>query len=211
MLLGHRYYDPNAGRFLTRDPEKDGRNWYVYCDNNPLKNIDPSGFEIPPAKTIRAGNRLVIGVRAFNAAQDPESYQSEHPGLTAAYMSHGHIHPGSPLWTNCATFASVAVGDSDTDFPEENTGNQSTYLANSNKWRALGDKEASKPGDIAVYPPYYDDHGVSHVGHIMVRAQDRYRKGKNLKSEWTAASLGDHGPTYTGTPGNRFTRYRIKE
>ena len=25
MLLGHRYYDPSTGRFLTRDPVKDGR------------------------------------------------------------------------------------------------------------------------------------------------------------------------------------------
>jgi uncharacterized protein RhaS with RHS repeats len=25
-LLGHRYYDPSKGRFLTRDPVKDGRN-----------------------------------------------------------------------------------------------------------------------------------------------------------------------------------------
>ena len=29
-LLGHRYYDPSTGRFLTRDPIKDGRNWYAY-------------------------------------------------------------------------------------------------------------------------------------------------------------------------------------
>ena len=44
-LLGHRYYDPTTGRFLTRDPIKDGRNWYAYVDNNPLKNVDPEGLE----------------------------------------------------------------------------------------------------------------------------------------------------------------------
>ncbi|HRI43296.1 MAG TPA: RHS repeat-associated core domain-containing protein [Fimbriimonadaceae bacterium] len=32
MLLGHRYYETDTGRFLTRDPIKDGRNWYGYCD-----------------------------------------------------------------------------------------------------------------------------------------------------------------------------------
>ena len=36
QLLGHRYYDPSTGRFLTRDPIKDGRNWYGYCGNNPV-------------------------------------------------------------------------------------------------------------------------------------------------------------------------------
>jgi RHS repeat-associated protein len=42
-LLGHRYYDPEIGRFLTRDSAKDGRNWYVYCDNNPVTKSDPDG------------------------------------------------------------------------------------------------------------------------------------------------------------------------
>ncbi|HMS57127.1 MAG TPA: RHS repeat-associated core domain-containing protein [Fimbriimonadaceae bacterium] len=43
MLLGHRYYDPNTGRFLTRDPGKDGRNWYSYCDGSPAGRVDPNG------------------------------------------------------------------------------------------------------------------------------------------------------------------------
>ncbi len=43
-LLGHRYYDSSTGRFLTRDPIKDGRNWYVYCDNAPISRIDPDGL-----------------------------------------------------------------------------------------------------------------------------------------------------------------------
>lgn len=44
QLLGHRYYDPSTGRFLTRDPIGDGRNWYVYCDNNPTSGVDPDGL-----------------------------------------------------------------------------------------------------------------------------------------------------------------------
>ena len=42
-LLGHRYYDASTGRFLTRDPIKDGRNWYSFCYNNPLKWVDENG------------------------------------------------------------------------------------------------------------------------------------------------------------------------
>jgi RHS repeat-associated protein len=42
-LLGHRYYDASTGRFLTRDPVKDGRNWYGYAGNEPTVGIDPSG------------------------------------------------------------------------------------------------------------------------------------------------------------------------
>lgn len=42
-LLGHRYYDSSTGRFLTRDPAKDGSNWYAYCENDPLRRFDPDG------------------------------------------------------------------------------------------------------------------------------------------------------------------------
>ncbi len=48
---GARYYDPEIGRFLTRDPLKGERrepqtlNRYAYCLNNPLKYTDPTGME----------------------------------------------------------------------------------------------------------------------------------------------------------------------
>jgi RHS repeat-associated protein len=43
-LLGHRYYDSETGRFISRDPAEDGRNWYPYCDNNPVVLADPAGL-----------------------------------------------------------------------------------------------------------------------------------------------------------------------
>ena len=45
MLLGHRYYDSSIGRFISEDPIQAGDNWYVYCENNPLKGIAPSGLD----------------------------------------------------------------------------------------------------------------------------------------------------------------------
>jgi RHS repeat-associated protein len=41
--LRARYYNPRLGRFLTEDPVRDGNNWYVYCNNNPVRYVDPSG------------------------------------------------------------------------------------------------------------------------------------------------------------------------
>ena len=45
LHLGHRYYEPTAGRFLQRDPTGlgGGTNAYVYVHNSPLRYVDPTG------------------------------------------------------------------------------------------------------------------------------------------------------------------------
>jgi len=47
QLLTHRYYDPSAGRFLTRDPisYNGGINLYAYVRNSPIRSSDPLGEE----------------------------------------------------------------------------------------------------------------------------------------------------------------------
>ena len=46
LHVGARYYDPYSGRFMQRDPIgiKGGANVYVYIDNSPAMNVDPSGL-----------------------------------------------------------------------------------------------------------------------------------------------------------------------
>ena len=44
IYLRARYYNPQLGRFINEDPIKDGLNWYVYCNNNPVNFVDPSGL-----------------------------------------------------------------------------------------------------------------------------------------------------------------------
>ncbi len=56
--FGFRYYDPELGRFITRDPSgyPDGPNNYLYCNNSPVNKIDPLGLfsdEIPEEERQR--------------------------------------------------------------------------------------------------------------------------------------------------------------
>ncbi|MEI7985192.1 MAG: RHS repeat-associated core domain-containing protein [Armatimonadota bacterium] len=66
-LVGHRYYDPETGRFLSRDPAFDGRNWYAFCDNNPNRFFDGDGQEAlekllhPFLKVVQGGSSKATG------------------------------------------------------------------------------------------------------------------------------------------------------
>ena len=44
IYLRNRYYDPTTGRFINEDPIKDGLNWYMYCEGNPIMFVDPTGW-----------------------------------------------------------------------------------------------------------------------------------------------------------------------
>lgn len=46
IFFGRRYYDPESGRFITKDPlgDRDGPNLYAYVSNNPLTSFDLWGL-----------------------------------------------------------------------------------------------------------------------------------------------------------------------
>ena len=45
VLAGHRFYQPQTGRWLNRDPigYDGGMNLYEYCGDDPVNEVDPSG------------------------------------------------------------------------------------------------------------------------------------------------------------------------
>ncbi|MBC1943763.1 DNRLRE domain-containing protein [Listeria booriae] len=79
-----RYYNPNQGVFLSRDPyhgnddEPESLNSYNYVNNNPVKYIDPDGnfiFLAPAVYYIAAEGLLIIGgtyygAKSIKAARD---------------------------------------------------------------------------------------------------------------------------------------------
>ena len=43
IYMRARWMDPLTGRFISEDPAGDGTNWYVYCGDNPVNAVDPTG------------------------------------------------------------------------------------------------------------------------------------------------------------------------
>jgi RHS repeat-associated protein len=53
---GFRDYKPQAARFTTVDPIRDGNNWFVYVNNDPVNYIDWLGLCRIPSQDAHVGN-----------------------------------------------------------------------------------------------------------------------------------------------------------
>ena len=77
-----RYYDPYIGRFTSRDPAKDGLNWYVYTANNPLKFVDPTGLKKSWIQTFIDAVLRAFGIPDPNNPLPPDYISgSQMPGV----------------------------------------------------------------------------------------------------------------------------------
>jgi RHS repeat-associated protein len=75
LYYGYRFYDPNTGRWLSRDPieEEGGLNLYAYVFNNPVNQFDPFGLQ-----------SNVIGIPAMIAAGWDAATIAEVAGISVA-------------------------------------------------------------------------------------------------------------------------------
>ncbi|MBN2352387.1 MAG: RHS domain-containing protein [Spirochaetales bacterium] len=74
-----RWYDPELGRFISQDPIKDGVNWFVYCADNPLGFVDPTGLQgglAAGAETLPGGDGFI---RDFRIVKPPEQVDRAAP------------------------------------------------------------------------------------------------------------------------------------
>jgi RHS repeat-associated protein len=98
--LGHRFYDPVVGRFLSIDPvatsPADGSNFnrYSYANNNPYKFIDPHGevVWIPiVVGVLWIGDK---GFAAYEAYQDVKAIRSGEATIGEVLLRRGAEHAG---------------------------------------------------------------------------------------------------------------------
>jgi len=108
-----RWYDPQAGRFISEDPIgfEGGINPYAYVENNPLNNSDPEGLA-PKDRWYGHNNRDFHNWfhRCWKEAGDPDANKEE---VARAYQE--WISRGSPKGGRCWG------GGSPTSCPERQT------------------------------------------------------------------------------------------
>jgi RHS repeat-associated protein len=101
-----RLYDPMLGRFLSTDPivgdPGDGQSWnpYSYVKNNPLKYLDPSGFQheppVPPAPPAPPTGSGLVGA-TLNGNGKPLHFTNEEVTVHGQQVAKREYQDGSGL------------------------------------------------------------------------------------------------------------------
>ena len=97
VLLGHRLYDPDVGRFLAPDPVFQVVNGYAYTLGNPVQFWDPDGASARTAMLIATGTAVAgMAVGATLVAVAPVTVAA---GVTiaSAGVLIGLIVPATPM------------------------------------------------------------------------------------------------------------------
>ena len=125
IYLRARYYDVKDGRFISEDPAKDGLNWYVYCGNNPVNFVDPSGRAVTDLDYQQFGNvswainelqrltNMWINGNASEkslAASEAQKVRRRGRAVSYAYAMYHTNNPKYPVrGSECANFVSAAL------------------------------------------------------------------------------------------------------
>ncbi len=126
--FGARWYDTSLGRFISEDPIKESmispqsQNPYVYCMNNPLRYIDPSGMLMTEGgayqegylQSYSGGDWIYYPESGGSCNVSGEDYREDHfapppPNTTPPVTlpdcaSYGGKDPRKSYAPNCATY-----------------------------------------------------------------------------------------------------------
>jgi RHS repeat-associated protein len=92
-----RYYDPEVGRFINKDPigYDGGNNLYAYTGNNLVSSVDPSG-KYMFCRQVRSGNSTIIYCNDYSTGDSPTYYLTEPARVnsTEPYEKDQKLAPG---------------------------------------------------------------------------------------------------------------------
>jgi RHS repeat-associated protein len=208
-LTMFRAYDPNVGRWISRDPsgEGSGLNLYAYCANSPINYVDPSGLNAQ-------------GTGAIDYDGDPHAYAPPGSGLTGDdYLSNATGSNGK-LSSNVIVFSHGSPVTNSDGYYESKTSLQvnGQYVnAQTVSYVALGTKQAkgiplgtvmtltdTKTGTTTT-ATYADSRGNNNTGVEMSPEAARElglpfnKHGVDSNDNITAVPGGGSSPTGTGS------------
>ncbi len=101
--MGARYYDPDAGRFLSRDPAWPAvdapfeLNPYAYAGANPVQFVDPLGLKT----TIQSSDQLYdVNAPVYTiGGQEYQIFITTDRGLEPLVINHEIAQPGDGTWS----------------------------------------------------------------------------------------------------------------
>jgi RHS repeat-associated protein len=149
-LCGARWYVPNAGFWLNRDPAgyAGGPNLYAYCNDDPLADLDPGGDD--PAGRMRRAFQI-----GYRWGADRHRYMSTHSFTESYHCKNGNNRPMA--WTDCGRFVGDVVWDDDHNYPEVSVGKQWAYIKKQSdnyksgvKWTYGTSAGGVRPGDVLI-------------------------------------------------------------
>lgn len=89
LYYGYRYYDPDTGRWLSRDPigERGGANLYLAVANSPVSHIDLLGLFKRDGKNITVGKCEAVIVYGHGSTTKPFNFTFEDGCNSAAVVT----------------------------------------------------------------------------------------------------------------------------
>jgi RHS repeat-associated protein len=191
---GFRDYSPQAARFTTLDPIRDGSNWFAYVNNDPVNWIDHWGLECsdsdkkvdavtgaaPTINSVLEDTRQNIaelalsniGSKAWNDDVKRGNFptDSEKCNLFVYEMtSAAGASPGTPNTNIIKQILGISGYP-----PIAAQWNDPNY--NIPGWRVLNSNETPMPGDVVSYV-------ASDINHVAIVTGDRKATGTNYRDD----------------------------
>ncbi|MFI8191661.1 RHS repeat-associated core domain-containing protein [Streptomyces sp. NPDC085946] len=98
--MGHRYYDPQLGRFTQPDPSGQETNPYLYAGGDPISNTDPSGLGFGSFVDGVFGAK--DAVEAWQNRADPDALIAQSVGMVAGTVFGAACNAGTATMATAA-------------------------------------------------------------------------------------------------------------